>query len=205
MASISINSISGYNLGQMAYAGQVRKANSLKPKTVPTSESNKVPEIDSFDVVGVSSRTGAKLFDHLVLTMPAHTRIAGDDVDEESIQFVDIKIRVVPETIISKTQLSAQKGTFKVLTGFGDHRIYCEGTFTTMDRTLPISLVNTLEKIRLSEVRLTCESRLLNEGYDINYVIMDSQSSVSQVRGSANTYEFSFELISDFDFDIVIK
>ena len=211
MPYINIKSISGFYIAQLglSVAGRIyTESNKIKRESLrdPAYDPGFNPQDVRQELVKMSTTTGAYIYDNLVLTMPGHTDpVTGEYVEELTLDFDHLTLRVSPEQNIIKVPLSSQNGTMKTITGYGDYKITCEGILLSETADLPLDLVRYFDTLRKSKVRLAVESRLINEGFNVDGAMIDGSPQVSQIKGTPNAYDITFELVSDFDFEIDIN
>lgn len=155
----------------------------------------------TYDTPIATSALGTPVYDDITFPAASYVNLFGDTISFDEVSLVDVLITVNRTKNVVKTAIQGRDGTIKEYIGAGDYIISVTGKIVSDTNTFPDLDLQNLIAIMDANASLEIVCTFLNEGFGIGYVVVDSHS-VSQVQGSRDTLEFTFQCSSDVSIDI---
>jgi len=144
--------------------------------------------------IGVSE-LGTLMYDNVILTLKEEGGV------ETTLTLNAVRFVVSQSKNIVKTQISGRNGTIKEYNNLSDYTVRCEAVLTTPNQRLfPSSQLNDFIKIAKSETEIDVVSRILNENFRIDSIIIEDYAV--QPNTGASDVTINFTMISETPFDV---
>lgn len=186
--------VSAFNVPQVITGAAV---NALKGQLF------KIPTREIEEAVDVSE-LGTPIYDYLHLREGSYTTLDGETVSYDGIILETVILEVNKPKNIIKTPIQGRNGTVKEYISDGDYVINVRGVITTKENVFPLEKVRVFRKIMDVPQQISVTSQFLNEVFGIDDIVIDGSPTISQIEGSRNQVEFSFQALSDEALDIEV-
>ena len=161
---------------------------------VNTSIAKSFTDSENQSSVGISD-LGTLMYDNLKLT------IKEEGENDTTLTLNSIQFIVSQSRNIVKTQISGRNGTIKEYNNDGDFIIRCAAKLTNTDgRLFPEDDLNSFVRIAKSESEIDVISRILNDNFRIDTVVIEDYT-VSPSTGASDV-RLDFVMLSETPFDV---
>jgi len=162
-----------------------------------------IPTREIEEAIG-TSELGTPIYDYLHLREGSYTALNDEVIQYEGLILETVLIEVNLPRRITKTEVQGRNGDVKEYISNGDHVINVRGMITTKENVFPLEKVRLFRKLMQVPQQLSITSQLLNEVFGIDDIVIDGSPTISQIEGTRNQVEFSFQALSDEALDIEV-
>lgn len=150
--------------------------------------------------IGTSS-LGTPVFDDITFPAGQYVNLFGDVIGFDEVVLRDVLIVANRAKNIVMTPVQGRDGTVKEYISAGDYIISVSGRLVSESNTFPELELANLNALMDANTALSVVCSFLNDGLNVGYLVMQ-RDSYSQVRGSRNTIDISFQAVSDVSLDL---
>jgi len=159
-----------------------------------------VPDSPTDEPIGVSS-LGTPIFDDVSFPAGQYINLFGDTIAFDEVRLQNVLVVANRAKNVIKTPIQGRDGTVKEYISAGDYVVTISGQIVSESNTFPELELQNLNALMDANTPLSIVSSFLNDGLNVGFIVIEGDS-YSQVRGSRNTVEISFQAVSDVSIDL---
>lgn len=159
-----------------------------------------VPD-QAFDEPIGTSPLGTPIYDDITFPAGQYINLFGDVIAFDEVVLQNVLIVANRAKNVIKTPVQGRDGTVKEYISAGDYVISVSGQIVSDSNTYPEIEVEAFSALMDVNAALSVVSSFLNDSIGVGDLVIESHN-VSQVRGSRNTVNISFQAVSDVNIDL---
>ncbi len=150
------------------------------------------------------SNLGTPVYDQIIFPSGKYTDSEGFEVEYPSVKLDNCLVTVQLQRNIALTNIVGRKGTVKEFISNGDYEITFTGRITAPWQFQPKDAISELNLLFLVEQEISVNSIYLNEIFAITDIVIIGKPTITQVEGSRNTVDYTFQAISYEDIELEV-
>lgn len=160
----------------------------------------KIGDVQTDEPIGTSA-LGTPVFDDVSFPADQYTNLFGDVIGFDDVRLQSVLIVANQAKNVIKTPISGRDGTVKEYISAGDFVISVSGQIVSESNTYPELEVENFRSVMEANASLSVVSSFINDSLNVGNIVIENYK-ISQVRGSRNAVEISFNAVSDVSRDL---